>query len=78
MKYILLFGMPGGWELIIMLLVIGLPSIIWLWALIDVLKSEFTNSSNKIIWILLIIFLPLLGAILYLAVGRGQKIKAVS
>ena len=42
--------------------------------LIDILRHEFTGY-NKIIWILVIIFFPVLGAILYLVFGRGQRIK---
>ncbi len=36
------------------------PFVLWIWALVDILKSEFTGY-NKIIWLLLVIFLPLLG-----------------
>ena len=42
--------------------------------LIDILKHEFTGY-NKIIWILVLIFFPILGAILYLIFGRSQRIK---
>jgi len=76
MNSILLFGMPGETAFITLFFIFAIPSIIWLWALIDVLRSEFTNSTNKIVWILLIFFLPFLGALLYLIIGRGQKIKA--
>ena len=43
-----------------------------LMALISVLKNEF-KGNDKIIWVLLIIFLPFLGALLYFLVGRGRK-----
>jgi hypothetical protein len=49
--------------------------IFWIWALIDVLKSEF-QGSGKIVWLLVIFFLNAFGAILYLAIGRGQKVKS--
>lgn len=45
----------------------------WLWALVDILKNEFTGS-NKIIWLLLVIAVPLIGVILYYLIGREQKI----
>jgi heme/copper-type cytochrome/quinol oxidase subunit 2 len=45
----------------------------WLWALIDILRGEF-SGINKIIWLLLVIFIPILGMILYFAIGRKQKI----
>ncbi len=48
--------------------------VVWIWALIDILKSEF-SGNNKIIWLLLVIFIPLLGVILYYFIGREQKIK---
>jgi Phospholipase_D-nuclease N-terminal len=47
--------------------------VFWLWVLIDILKSEFTGS-NKIVWLLAVILLPLLGAVLYWFIGREQKV----
>ena len=48
--------------------------ILYIYILIDILKHEFTGY-NKIIWILVMIFFPILGAILYLVFGRSQRIK---
>ena len=48
--------------------------ILYIYILIDILKHEFTGY-NKIIWLLVIIFFPVLGAILYLVFGRIQRIK---
>ena len=48
--------------------------ILYIYILIDILKHEFTGY-NKIIWILVLIFFPVLGAILYLVFGRSQRIK---
>lgn len=39
-------------------------------ALFDLLGSSGRSPVNKIIWALIIIFMPLLGAILYLLIGR--------
>jgi hypothetical protein len=70
----LFLGGLGGPEIVIILLVISIPFGLWLWALIDCLIGEFDND-NKLVWIILIILIPLLGAILYLAIGRNQKVK---
>lgn len=43
--------------------------ILWLMALIDCLKS---NNPDKIVWVIVIILLPFIGAILYYAVGRKR------
>ena len=48
--------------------------VLYIYILIDILKHEFTGY-NKIIWLLVIIFFPVLGAILYLVFGRSQRIK---
>jgi type IV secretory pathway TrbL component len=64
-------GLP---ELIILFFVL-LPLILWGWALIDVLKSEFTGN-NKIIWLLVVIFIPLIGILAYYFVGTKQKYPA--
>ena len=48
--------------------------ILWGLAIIDIINSRFREDNTKIIWILLVIFLPFLGTILYYAVGRQQRI----
>jgi hypothetical protein len=48
--------------------------ILWVWALVDIINGRFREDSTRIIWILLVIFLPFLGTILYYAIGREQKI----
>lgn len=48
--------------------------ILYIYILIDILKHEFTGY-NKIIWILILIFFPVLGALLYLVFGMSQRIK---
>lgn len=62
-------------HLIIVFIFILLPSILWIIALIDILKSNFRDSNGKIIWALVVIFLPIIGSILYFAIGRSQKIR---
>ena len=47
--------------------------IFWGWALIDILKSEFKDSINKLIWLLVVFFLYALGALLYVIIGRKQR-----
>ncbi len=58
----------GGIE-IIFLLVILLP----LFALISILNSEF-EGNDKLIWVLIVLFMPFLGAILYYIIGKNKRI----
>ena len=55
------------------LMVIIIP-VLWLYALIDILKSDF-EGSNKTVWILMVIFIPIIGFILYCFIGKKQKIQ---
>jgi hypothetical protein len=47
--------------------------VLWIWAIIDVIKSEFKDSTTKIIWIALLIFLPFLGAVIYPFLSKSTK-----
>jgi hypothetical protein len=46
--------------------------------IIDIVKSEFKNQNDKLIWILIVVFIHFIGAILYFAVGRNQRINRFS
>jgi len=68
MNYLSIVGPLG--LVVIILLVILLPLI----ALIDILSHEFTGT-NKLIWVIIVIFFPIMGAILYFLIGTRQKIR---
>ena len=57
------------WQ-IITLIYIGL----WIYSLIDIMKSSF-EKNDKMIWILVALFVPILGPILYMIIGRKRKLK---
>lgn len=48
--------------------------VFWVICLIDTIRSSFENN-NKIIWVLVVFFLPFLGSILYLSIGVKLKLK---
>jgi hypothetical protein len=68
-----MFENLGMGELLVILLFFLLPVILWISALIDILKSNF-QDNNKLIWVLVVIFLPVIGAILYFVIGKKHKI----
>ncbi len=47
--------------------------ILWIRALVDIIKSEFDDKNMKVVWILLVIFLPVAGTIIYLVWGNRTK-----
>lgn len=67
-----MFGLEG-FEVALALFIIGIPFILWIWALVDILKSRFETETTKIIWILVVLLLPFLGMVLYFFIGTNQK-----
>jgi hypothetical protein len=50
----------------------------WVSTIIDIVRSEFISPSNKTVWMLLVIFLPMLGMLLYFMFGQSQKHKTTN
>lgn len=61
-----------GLNLFLVFIVIGLFAI-WIWAMIDIITSKFKEDLMQIVWLLVVFFLPFLGVLLYLLIGRSMK-----
>jgi hypothetical protein len=68
------FLIIGPWQIILILVSVFLGFLPTIIALIDILKSEFTGN-NKIVWLLMVLFTNIFGAVLYFLIGREQKLK---
>ena len=44
----------------------------WLWMLIHDITNKGLSDMEKILWVLVVIFLPVLGPILYFFIGRPK------
>lgn len=47
--------------------------IAWIYAIVDVVRSEFSVPTNKVVWIMVLMFMPFLGVIFYFIFGRNQR-----
>ncbi|QHS54634.1 PLDc_N domain-containing protein [Mucilaginibacter sp. 14171R-50] len=65
-------GGLGTPELILIFIALSYLGLIT-FSLIDAVRSTFKDSVTKLMWVLVILFFPFLGSILYLTIGRGQK-----
>lgn len=52
---------------------IALPSVLWLYAMADVVRNRFQQVSTKIVWMVVLCLFPPLGTLLYFLVGRSQR-----
>ena len=59
-------------EIIMIMFLIGFVPFIF--AFIDILKNEFTGN-NKFIWIIAVLFAPIIGSVLYFFIGKKQKVN---
>jgi uncharacterized membrane protein YhaH (DUF805 family) len=61
----LLGGFIGG--------IIGLALFVfWLWMLIHALTNKGLDGMGKILWVIVIIFLPFVGSLIYFFIGRPK------
>jgi hypothetical protein len=67
----------GPFELFIILAML-LGTALWIWAILDCALNEPSEGTDKIVWILIILFANIIGALLYLLVRRPRRIDALS
>lgn len=47
----------------------------WIYALIDMIRSEFKDPNQKLIWALFLLFIPVFGTFFYLSMSRRTKLS---
>ncbi|MGW8123990.1 PLDc N-terminal domain-containing protein [Roseivirga echinicomitans] len=52
-------------------LVILLSISLWVWALVDLSKSRFKSGRANLTWLIIILFSPVVGAILYFQLKKN-------
>lgn len=58
---------------VLLLIALGLSIFgFWLYALIEIISDEFKNDTDKLLWFLLVFFLPFVGTIVYFSIGRNK------
>ena len=45
--------------------------IFWIWMLVDAIRNPRLVGNQRVIWVLVIIFLPCLGSLIYYFAGRS-------
>lgn len=68
-----LLGIIGPQELILVIFVAFILFLLPLFALVDIVRSKF-EGNMQLIWVIIVIFFNILGAILYFIIGKNQKL----
>jgi hypothetical protein len=45
------------------------------WMLLEVLKSKFKNPYLRLVWIVILTFIPIIGMVIYVLIGRKQGLS---
>jgi uncharacterized membrane protein YidH (DUF202 family) len=74
-----MFAFIGLPELLLVLLVFPFTLAIfafWVWMLVHAIQNRGLTDSERIVWVIVIVFLHVLGALLYLLIGRPKANQA--
>ena len=68
----------GGGEILLLSLFCIVPLVLlscafWIWMLISAIQNKGLNDTERICWVLVIVFLHFIGALIYLVVGHSKK-----
>ncbi|AMQ55231.1 PLDc N-terminal domain-containing protein [Algoriphagus sanaruensis] len=63
----------GGGILIFILLASLAYFFLWVYCLVDIIRSDFKDQNMKLIWIVILLFAQGFGPIAYLILGKGSK-----
>ncbi|RPD46694.1 PLDc_N domain-containing protein [Paracnuella aquatica] len=63
------------WAIILFAVLSLLLIVLWAAALWDVVRSQFANANDKLVWVLVVLFAPVLGMLFYFLAGRKNKIN---
>lgn len=48
----------------------------WIYALIDMIRSDFKDQNQKLIWALVLLIVPFFGVFIYLSMSRRTKLRS--
>jgi hypothetical protein len=69
-----IFGL-GGVELLFVAPLVLAAFVFWIRMLVSAIQNNGLNSTEKVVWVLVIIFLHFLGALLYFFFGYSKRLS---
>jgi len=66
-----------GWIVVLLFVLVPIAAlVVWIFALVDCIQvpdDAMYQSGTKLIWVLVIVLTNVIGAIIYLAIGRPEQ-----
>ena len=60
---------------LLLFIFVSLMLIFWIWMIVDCAKRDFKKNDDKVIWILILVFLGVIGAIIYYFIIKRKNKK---
>ncbi len=63
--------LPSIFALLVAIIAIG-GFVLWVWALVDAIRTPdgAFRAGNQLIWVIVIVFANVIGAVIYVVIGR--------
>ncbi|MFZ9044267.1 MAG: PLDc N-terminal domain-containing protein [Cyclobacteriaceae bacterium] len=74
MNSLFLLAIPSFWAYLIIIPLFVFPILFWVWAIVDVIRRDFTEHEQKLSWLMLVILIPVIGAVIYHQRGKTQGV----
>ena len=69
MSFLFIHRLGGAFFLLMLLAYM----ILWIYCMIDVIRSDFKDTNMKLIWVVILLLAQVFGPISYLILGHGTK-----
>ncbi len=53
------------------LVILAVVAALWIWAVIDILRTKFASPNTTLLMIILVLFFPVAGSIIYFLIRRN-------
>ncbi len=67
--------MLNDFQITLMIFFVLTAVVLPLLALIDILRNDFKDSNQKLVWVVVVLCFNLIGSILYFVIGTKQKVN---
>lgn len=48
---------------------------VWIWTIVDIVRSEFQNANDKLLYLIAALLFPFVGTIIYFLVDRHKRLQ---
>ena len=72
----MVFSIVGIFAFLVLSVIVLAAFPFWIWMLIHAITNKGLNDTEKLIWVLVVLFLHFIGALIYFFVGRPRAVGA--